>query len=249
MVELKKESDVEKDVTENVKEESQTEQKEVETTATVSDTSETPEKQTKLPKNLSFQMTKELKIVMGISLALIILVGIISYHTAYQSGINKNISGYIYNLSTQYQETFNKLQNAKNELDKNESLLKDLENYKKNKTELDKNLNIKNEELKNLSSQVEQKQAELDKLNGDILQAKGQPITLPAGQFVVGNDVPAGRYNVSGSSNFFVYSSSGRLKVNTILGNSYVGRGDYVCTLDTGDNIENHARTTFTPIE
>lgn len=252
MVELKKESDVEKDVTENesIKEENQNEQKETETTATVSNTSESaPEQKIKLPKNLSFQMTKELKIVMGISLVIIILVGAISYRTAYQSGINKNISGYIYNLSTQYQETFNKLQNAKNELDKNESLLKDLENYKKNKTELDKNLNIKNEELKNLSSQVEQKQTELDKLNGDIIQAKGQPITLPAGQFVVGNDVPAGRYNVSGSSNFFVYSSSGRLKVNTILGNGYVGRGDYVCTLDTGDNIENHARTTFTPIQ
>lgn len=252
MVELKKESDVEKDVTENesIKEENQNEQKETETTATVSNTSESaPEQKIKLPKNLSFQMTKELKIVIGISLVIIILVGAISYRTAYQSGINKNISGYIYNLSTQYQETFNKLQNAKNELDKNESLLKDLENYKKNKTELDKNLNIKNEELKNLSSQVEQKQTELDKLNGDIIQAKGQPITLPAGQFVVGNDVPAGRYNVSGSSNFFVYSSSGRLKVNTILGNGYVGRGDYVCTLDTGDNIENHARTTFTPIQ
>ena len=252
MVELKKESDVEKDVTENesIKEENQNEQKETETTATVSNTSESaPEQKIKLPKNLSFQMTKELKIVIGISLVIIILVGAISYRAAYQSGINKNISGYIYNLSTQYQETFNKLQNAKNELDKNESLLKDLENYKKNKTELDKNLNIKNEELKNLSSQVEQKQTELDKLNGDIIQAKGQPITLPAGQFVVGNDVPAGRYNVSGSSNFFVYSSSGRLKVNTILGNGYVGRGDYVCTLDTGDNIENHARTTFTPIQ
>ncbi len=252
MVELKKESDVEKDVTENVKEESQTEQKEVETTATVSDTSETPEKQTKLPKNLSFQMTKELKIVMGISLALIILVGIISY----RSGFNKNISTRIYSLSEQYREIADKLEETKTELKENENLLNDLKDYEKNRKELNENLKTKTAELETkskdlegINTQISQKQAELDKLNGDIIQAKGQPITLPAGQFVVGNDVPAGRYNVSGSSNFFVYSSSGRLKVNTILGNSYVGRGDYVCTLDTGDNIENHARTTFTPIQ
>lgn len=252
MVELKKESDVEKDVPENVKEESQTEQKEVETTATVSDTSETPEKQTKLPKNLSFQMTKELKIVMGISLALIILVGIISY----RSGFNKNISTRIYSLSEQYREIADKLEETKTELKENENLLNDLKDYEKNRKELNENLKTKTAELETkskdlegINTQISQKQAVLDKLNGDIIQAKGQPITLPAGQFVVGNDIPAGRYNVSGSSNFFVYSSSGRLKVNTILGNGYVGRGDYVCTLDTGDNIENHARTTFTPIQ
>lgn len=259
MVELKKESDIEKDVTENesIKEENQNEQKETETTATVSNTSESaPEQKIKLPKNLSFQMTKELKIVIGISLVIIILVGAISYRTAYQSGMNKNISDYIYNVNTQYQEAFDKLQDIKNELNENESLLNDLKDYEKNRKELNENLKTKtaeletkNKDLEGINTQISQKQAELDKLNGDIIQAKGQPITLPAGQFVVGNDVPAGRYNVSGSSNFFVYSSSGRLKVNTILGNGYVGRGDYVCTLDTGDNIENHARTTFTPIQ
>ena len=47
MVELKKESDVEKDVTENesIKEENQNEQKETETTATVSNTSESAPEQ------------------------------------------------------------------------------------------------------------------------------------------------------------------------------------------------------------
>ena len=255
MVELKKESDVEKDVTENesIKEENQNEQKETETTATVSNTSESaPEQKIKLPKNLSFQMTKELKIVMGISLVIIILVGAISY----RSGFNKNISTRVYSLSEQYREVADKLEETKTELKENENLLNDLKEYEKNRKELNENLKTKtaeletkNKDLEGINTQISQKQAVLDKLNGDIVQAKGQPITLPAGQFVVGNDVPAGRYNVSGSSNFFVYSSSGRLKVNTILGNGYVGRGDYVCTLDTGDNIENHARTTFTPIQ
>lgn len=253
MVELKKESDVEKDVTENGKEESQTEQKEVETTATVSDTSETPEKQTKLPKNLSFQMTKELKIVMGISLALIILVGIISY----RSGFNKNISTRVYSLSEQYREIADKLEETKTELKENENLLNDLKDYEKNRKELNENLKTKTAELETkskdlegINTQISQKQAELDKLNGDILQAKGQPITLPAGQFVVGNDIPAGRYRVSGTSNFVVYSgTTGRITVNTILGDSWVGDGDYICNLGTGDEVENHARTTFTPIE
>ena len=79
MVELKKESD--KTENESVKEETQTEQKEAETTTEASDTSEPvtasepePKKQTKLPKVTSFQITKELKIVIGISLFLIILL-------------------------------------------------------------------------------------------------------------------------------------------------------------------------------
>lgn len=256
MVELKKESDVEKDVTENesIKEEKQNEQKETETTATVSNTSESaPEQKIKLPKNLSFQMTKELKIVMGISFVIIILVGAISY----RSGFNKNISTRVYSLSEQYREVADKLEETKTELKENENLLDDLKDYEKNRKELNENLKTKtaeletkNKDLESINTQISQKQVELDKLNGDIIQAKGQPITLPAGQFVVGNDVPAGRYNVSGSSNFIVHSgTTGRSKVNTILGNGYVGSGDYVCTLDTGDEIDNHARATLTPIQ
>ncbi len=258
MVELKKESD--KTENESVKEETQTEQKEAETTTEASDTSEPvtasepePKKQTKLPKVTSFQITKELKIVMGISLFLIILVGIISY----RSGFNKNISTRVYSLSEQYREVADRLQEAKTELKENENLLNDLKDYEKNKKELNENLKTKtaeletkNKDLEGINAQISQKQAELDKLNGDIIQAKGQPISLSAGQFIVGKDIPAGRYNVSGSSNFIVHSgTTGRSKVNTILGDSWVGDGDYVCTLDVGDEIDNHARATLTPIE
>lgn len=111
-------------------------------------------------------------------------------------------------------------------------------------------METKNKDLENINSQISQKQAELNQLTGNIAQAKGQPISLQAGQFIVGKDIPEGRYNVSGSSNFIVHDGfTGRIKVNTILGYGYVGDGDYICTLDNGDEINNHAPSTLTPIE
>lgn len=258
MVELKKESD--KTENESVKEETQTEQKEAETTTEASDTSEPvtasepePKKQTKLPKVTSFQITKELKIVTGVAVILIIVAGVWGHSAGYQSKIDSQTL----KLDAQYKEAYDKLESTKKELKNNEQALKEVEEYKKNEKELNNKLasvnqeiTTKSGELQGLTTQVEQKQAELDKLNGDIIQAKGQPISLSAGQFIVGKDIPAGRYNVSGSSNFIVHSgTTGRSKVNTILGDSWVGDGDYVCTLDVGDEIDNHARATLTPIE
>lgn len=64
-----------------------------------------------------------------------------------------------------------------------------------------------------------------------------------SGIYIVGQDIPAGSYNataVSGSGNFFVYSSAGRLKTNEMLG---VGDTDFYVskvkvTLKDGDVVE-----------
>lgn len=104
-------------------------------------------------------------------------------------------------------------------------------------------------EIDDLKSQISSKQAELNALNGQIDQAKGTPIQLPAGDYKVGTDVPAGRYIISGSSNFITHGIDGYTKINTILGNSSVGRGDYHGNLDIGDSIENHAPATLTPVQ
>ena len=56
-------------------------------------------------KKFSFHFTKQVQFFTAVSLVLLFLVGIVSYRSGYQSGLNKNIAGYVYTLSTEYQET------------------------------------------------------------------------------------------------------------------------------------------------
>ena len=141
------------------------------------------------------------------------------------------------------------LAETKQSIKSNRETLKAIDDYKANKEQLDNEIADKSAKLEQLNTDVGLKQAELDSLTGEVTKAKSAPKTLSAGQFIVGTDLPAGRYNVSGSSNFIVYGATGRLKVNTILGSSIVGNGDYVCTLTDGDQMELGAKTTFTPIQ
>ena len=103
-----------------------------------------------------------------------------------------------------------------------------------------------NGEISSLDGQIKEKQDELAKLNSDVKKAKGKPINLSSGRYVVGTDLPEGRYRISGTSNFVVYDY-GDLYINTILGSS--GFGDYVANLTSGMDMECSAPTTFTPIE
>lgn len=146
-------------------------------------------------------------------------------------------------------EAKQQLSGVLSEIDAKKSVIEDVEEFNANREQLEQQYQSRSAEISSLDTQIATKQSELDTLTGNIIKAKSAPKTLSAGQFMVGADLPSGRYNVSGSSNFVVRSASGSLKVNTILGDSSVGRGDYVCTLATGDSMELHARTTFTPIE
>jgi hypothetical protein len=79
-----------------------------------------------------------------------------------------------------------------------------------------------------------------------------KPVTLGSGEYIVGKDVPTGRYKASGSSNLMVYGQGGKkggnIKVNTILGNGDVGSGDYTFWAEDGDLIETHAKLKLTPV-
>lgn len=138
---------------------------------------------------------------------------------------------------------------------KNEQAKIDAEIVKKqdelnNKTkEFDGKIAEKQDELNKKQAEVDSKQAELDKLSGEVVKAAGNPITVSAGDYIVGTDIKAGRYKVSGSSNFVVYTSSGELYINTILGDGTVGRGDYTATLSNKMIVRCSAKTVFTPVK
>lgn len=76
--------------------------------------------------------------------------------------------------------------------------------------------------------------------------------TLNTGNFMVGPDIPEGRYTItgSGSGNIVVYSDDGDLEVNEILG-SDIGVKNITTDLEEGDTIEISGlkEATFTPYE
>jgi chromosome segregation ATPase len=72
---------------------------------------------------------------------------------------------------------------------------------------LDGTLKSKQGEVAKLDADIGTKQGELASVIGQIKEKKSAPIVLPAGQFVVGKDIPSGRYKsvpARGNGNFFV---------------------------------------------
>lgn len=151
-------------------------------------------------------------------------------------------------LAAEVSETDVQLNDLKKQVSENEELLDEMKKYQEDKETLTADITDKAAQVEKLDGDIAAKQSELDRLTGDILQAKGAPISLPAGEYTGGTDFPAGRYSVSGSSNFVVHDIGGSLKVNVILGNSSIGIGTYTCTIAQGDRIRANSKVTFTPV-
>ena len=181
------------------------------------------------------------------AILLTVLCSIVSYGIGYDAKMNESIMDERREMDEEIQQKENKLDKLKDEISKNDSTLTEIEKFNADKVLLQGNIGNLRNELSNLKKEVEDKKSELLTLTKAVEDAKAEPKTLPAGNFVVGKDIQPGRYSVSGRSNFVVHSSSGKLKVNTILGGLY-GVESYVCELITGDQIEANGSDTFTPI-
>lgn len=111
-------------------------------------------------------------------------------------------------------------------------------------------LSSKKEELSSLDSQISSKNDDLAKVDQLIKEKEEEPVQLSAGTFIVGQDFPPGRYKaqpVGRGSNFAVYSDTGDLEVNTILGSN--GEAEYIFYAFDGYVIESRSTASLTPVE
>ncbi|MDO4175542.1 MAG: hypothetical protein Q4D42_12340 [Eubacteriales bacterium] len=207
-------------------------------------------------------MFKEKKTIVAVAISLVVFV--VALYAAYvfgcsdgeQTAINSQVLESIQNKNEEYEDITEKIDVYTEKLEEQKNLVNEVEEYNKSKdkyqaelTDLQKQVEDKKAELSSIESDVTSKQAELDKLNGEIVKASGEPITVPSGDYTIGTDIQAGRYQISGSSNFVAYTATGRVYINTILGDSRVGEGDYIGTLSDGMTVRCSSRTTFTPVE
>ena len=144
----------------------------------------------------------------------------------------------------------------KTTLSEQATLISEMEEYKKIKnqktakiTELDNQIISKTNTLSTLNNDIATKENELSLLKAEIQTTGEAPKVLGAGHYTVGADIPAGRYVVTGKSNFVVRSLTGSLKVNTILGGGNWGVESYTCELNNGDILELSSKDTFTPVK
>ena len=151
-----------------------------------------------------------------------------------------------HHLANQYDQKKVVFDQAKALVDQKDQLTQQISDSKETISSLE-------EKAKNLNAEIDNKQSELDKITGEIKVKKEAPIFLNSGQYIVGKDIPAGRYratNIGEGSNFFVYDESGEAVVNTILGDpSTGGTGDYVFFCDDGNIIQTEARVKLIPVE
>lgn len=116
-------------------------------------------------------------------------------------------------------------------------------------TKIEEGKKNKQTELDTINGSIGEKNAELEKLTNIIVAKKQEPTQMPAGNFVVGTDVPAGRYKIEpngGSGNYFV----NEYKTSIILGvGDSFQLSEYIISLKTGNKIEQGLPVKYTAVE
>lgn len=152
--------------------------------------------------------------------------------------VDKELKG-IQDEAEKYQEEF----------DAAMEVVKNKEKISEEIASLQSDIDAKKGEITSLDGTIQTKNAELASLEGKIAATGEQPITLPAGFFTVGSDLPAKRYKAvptGESGNFFVNGGS---KVNIILGSDGFGQPEYVFTASEGDVLESTMSIQFIPVK
>lgn len=164
--------------------------------------------------------------------------------TAHEKMLNDKIDS----INRTHDELVDEVNAAYDEMNEYEEATGDLDEViakkKKHENKITK-LKDKNDELQ---TEVDGKKKELAALTGTIKQEQAKPITLPGGNFIVGKDLPEGRYKITtttSSMNYFVNDG----EVNIILGTeSGFAEPTYTLDLYEGDKIEQGSSVTYTKL-
>jgi archaellum component FlaC len=152
-------------------------------------------------------------------------------------------------ISTDVEKIKGEYESQKTKIDEAMEVMKNKEKIESEVVNLQSDIDTKKGEISNLDETIKVKSDELSSLQGKIEATGDQPVTLPAGFFTVGKDIPASRYKAVATGeagNFFV---NGGAKVNIILGTDGFGQSEYVFEAVEGDEFESTMGIKFTPIE
>ena len=116
-----------------------------------------------------------------------------------------------------------------------------IDDYDNKKADLTLKIDSQKQQINDITYNINQKTAEIEELDKIIADRSGTIITLSPGRYIVGTNIAAGKYSVSGAGKLSVATSDNKSKVNTVIGSSA-----YEVELNNGDilNIEMTAKFT-----
>ena len=197
-----------------------------------------------LSKNMK-EKYLQIEICLTITLIISIILGI-RINTITSSSKDQTKKDYDL-INSKYSQSQKDLENQKKKTEEANKKIEELSQEDKKK-ELEKSISSLESKISELTKNKEDLDTQISQLNGEVVKLKGQPKSYPAGQLTAGTDIPTGKYKIyGGSSNFVVYSSSGSLQVNIILGTGSYNVSEYIYTFKTGDKIE--ANSSFKLVE
>lgn len=138
-------------------------------------------------------------------------------------------------------------------LEANADKYEGLEELSKNRDGVTSMVKESEKKLGLLEVDIEEAQVQLDKLKGDIVKVKEEPVKVGAGSFYFGEDIKPGRYKAvaqEGYRGIMFVRASGDLgsKASSALG-SEDGNKDYVFEAVTGDELETTMPIYLYPVE
>lgn len=142
-----------------------------------------------------------------------------------------------------------KLEENQDEFETAMAIVEDKEATQKELEKLDGQIKEKKSEVDKINGDIQKKKDELAALTGQIKEKKDAPVVLSAGKFIVGKDIPEGRYKAvpnGGAGNFFV---NGGADVNVMIGKGEFYESEYVFDAYEGDEIEITTSVKFIPVE
>lgn len=121
------------------------------------------------------------------------------------------------------------------------SKLEKISDFDNTKAELSAKITLKEKELSELNAQISEKRAKIAELDANIDQKAPPENILPPGKYIIGKNIAAGKYTVTGTGKFMVATSDGKSKINTTLGSTPLE-----VILDSGDIVKFDSKVKFT---
>lgn len=118
-----------------------------------------------------------------------------------------------------------------------------ISDFDNTKAELRTQITAKTYELNELNAQIEEKRKSVAALDASIAEKTPPETVLPPGKYIVGKNIAAGKYRVTGTGKFMAATAAGKSKINTTLGSTPTE-----VTLEKNDVIKFDSKVKFTSL-
>lgn len=146
-------------------------------------------------------------------------------------------------LNNQYNTISHEVSELRTSNEAKKENAENISNYDNTKAALRSEIEAKKQELSDFNTQISEKRTIIAALDENIALQTPSVITLNAGKYVIGTNIAAGKYHVTGSGTFTAASSNNVSKYNIALGST-----SHEVVLEKGDIIKINSTTMFTSV-